>query len=80
MIISPLRAELKKKLRSHKLEGKWKKSVELFQANMKHPSLNVELLEPHWRGVYSFRIDKTYPRTLFCNEQQSGSLCGHESL
>ncbi|MBK9331623.1 MAG: type II toxin-antitoxin system YoeB family toxin, partial [Ignavibacteria bacterium] len=25
---------------------------------------NTELLEPHWRGIYSFRIDQKY-RALF---------------
>jgi len=36
----------------------------LIEENIRHPSLHTELLEPHWRGIYSFRVDKKY-RALF---------------
>ncbi|MFZ2555621.1 MAG: hypothetical protein WAZ27_00505 [Minisyncoccia bacterium] len=64
MNIDPLRADLESYIRSRKLGAKWKKALILFEANIRHPSLHVELLEPHWRGVYSFRIDRKY-RALF---------------
>ena len=36
----------------------------LFESNLRHPSLHVELLEPRWRGIYSFRLDRKF-RALF---------------
>ncbi|PIY59759.1 hypothetical protein COY96_00115 [Candidatus Wolfebacteria bacterium CG_4_10_14_0_8_um_filter_37_11] len=35
-----------------------------FNKDIRHSSLRVELLEPRWRGIYSFRIDNKY-RVLF---------------
>ncbi len=64
MEIDPLRSDLKSFLQRHNLLKKWEKAVHLFIQNVRHPSLHTELLEPHWRGIYSFRIDKTY-RALF---------------
>ncbi|MBU6426738.1 hypothetical protein KGQ27_00645 [Patescibacteria group bacterium] len=64
MKIEPLRRDLLEYLNSHKLASKWKKSARLFETNVRHPSLHVELLEPKWHGIYSFRIDKKY-RALF---------------
>lgn len=64
MKLKPLRKDLKEYLVSHKLDKKWGKASRLFEHNIRHPSLEVELLEPHWRGIYSFRIDKKY-RALF---------------
>lgn len=40
------------------------KSSTLFVADSRYPSLHTELLEPHWRGIYSFRIDRKF-RALF---------------
>lgn len=64
MEIKPLRVELEKFLIEHNLDKKWEKARNLFVENIKHPSLRVELLEPKWRGVYSFRLDRKY-RVLF---------------
>ncbi|KKR08758.1 MAG: hypothetical protein UT37_C0027G0006 [Parcubacteria group bacterium GW2011_GWA2_39_18] len=64
MKLRPLRRDLIEYLVLHKLEKKWEKASILFEANIKHPSLETELLEPRWRGIYSFRIDKKY-RSLF---------------
>lgn len=58
MKLKPLRKDLKEYLVLHQLDKKWEKASCLFEANIRHPSLETELLEPHWRGVYSFRIDK----------------------
>lgn len=51
-------------LDKHKLLSKWYKAVILFESNIKHPSLNTELLEPKNEMIYSFRVDKKY-RALF---------------
>ena len=64
MNIEPLRSDILKYLRARRLLKKWEKASALFEQNIRHPSLNVELLEPHWRGIYSFRIDRKY-RALF---------------
>ena len=64
MKIVPLHADVLAYLREHQLIRKWEKASKLFEANIRHPSLNTELMEPHWRGVYSFRVDRKY-RALF---------------
>jgi len=64
MKIRPLRRDLAEYLRTHRLEKKWQKARSLFEQNIRHPSLYTELLEPRWRGIYAFRIDKKY-RALF---------------
>jgi len=64
MEIKPLRKELRIFIDKRNLAKKWSKSKLLFEKNMRHPSLNIELLEPKWRGIYSFRLDKKY-RALF---------------
>ncbi len=64
MVIKVLRKDLQKFLQKHNLLKKWQKSKSLFETNIHYPSLEVELLEPHWKGIYSFRLDKKY-RALF---------------
>ncbi len=64
MKIMLLRQDLLDYLSEHKLGTKWIKIVKLFESNIQHPSLSVELLEPEWHGIYSFRIDRRY-RALF---------------
>lgn len=64
MRLKPLRGDLKKYIKFHNLTQKWEKVSNLFETNPQHPSLNVELLEPRWRGIYSFRLDRQY-RALF---------------
>jgi len=64
MKIAPLHADVTMYLRKHQLLRKWDKASKLFETNIRHPSLNTELMEPRWRGVYSFRIDKKY-RAMF---------------
>ncbi|MDO8518481.1 MAG: hypothetical protein Q7S26_04305 [bacterium] len=65
MKIVSLRTDLETYLRERQLITKWKKSAKLFEANIRHPSLNTELLQPHWRGIYSFRIDRKYRAHFF---------------
>jgi len=62
--ILPLNEKVLKKLQKHTLEEKFDKQVKLILDNPRHPSLNVELLEPKQYGVYSFRINKKF-RALF---------------
>ncbi len=64
MQIKDLRPDLMAYLKDRGLLKKWQKAVLLFSNNIKHPSLNTELLEPKWRGIYSFRVDRKY-RALF---------------
>lgn len=64
MELLPLRSDLEEYLAAHQLTKKWTKARRLFEQNIRHPSLNVELMEPRWRGIYSFRIDQKY-RALF---------------
>lgn len=64
MDILVLSKKVKEKIKKHNLEKKFDKQVKLFKLDPKHPSLNVELLEPKEHGIYSFRIDKKY-RGLF---------------
>lgn len=64
MIIEPLRADLETLLHEQSLVAKWNKAKKLFENDLRHPSLHTELLEPRWRGIYSFRLDKKY-RALF---------------
>jgi Txe/YoeB family toxin of Txe-Axe toxin-antitoxin module len=65
MKLKPLRKDLMKFLKVHNLEKKWKKVKILFEENIRHPSLHTELLEPHWRGIYSFRVDIKYRALYF---------------
>lgn len=51
-------------VKNHLLQKKWDKAVALFESDIKHPSLETELLEPKHEMVYSFRIDRKY-RAMF---------------
>jgi len=64
MKITPLHSDVLAYLSKHQLIRKWEKASKLFETNIRHSSLNTELMEPHWRGVYSFRINRKY-RALF---------------
>ncbi|OHA91171.1 MAG: hypothetical protein A2758_01695 [Candidatus Zambryskibacteria bacterium RIFCSPHIGHO2_01_FULL_49_18] len=65
MNIRPLRQDLKDYLANRGLEKKWQKASRLFGKNTRHPSLHTELLEPLWKGIYSFRLDKKYRALYF---------------
>lgn len=64
MKIKPLKDNIIKYLRKHHLERKFGKAKEFFEADINHPSLNVEILEPKHLKVYSFRVDIKY-RAVF---------------
>ncbi len=66
MVISvePLSKKLQHKIKHYNLKKVFNKQIDLLTKNSKHPSLNVELLEPKKFGIYSFRIDRKF-RVLF---------------
>ena len=64
MILLPLIEEQLNYLSKHNLLKKFKKAKELFEINIYHPSLNIEILEPKHLKMYSFRLDKKY-RVVF---------------
>ena len=64
MKITPLKNQIKKYLKEHRLEKKFDKARKFFEQDIRHPSLNVEVLEPKHLKVYSFRLDKKY-RAVF---------------
>ena len=73
MLIKPLRRDLDEIIDKYGLRRKWNKSKKLFESNIRHPSLHTELLEPRWRGIYSFRLDKQY-RALFFIESSRAEV------
>jgi len=68
MEIKPLRKDLEIFLKKRGLLRKWFKTKKLLEQDIRHPSLNVELLEPRQHGIYSFRLDRKY-RALFFIER-----------
>jgi Txe/YoeB family toxin of Txe-Axe toxin-antitoxin module len=60
------REDILKYLRKHGFVKKWRKAKELFENDPSHPSLNIELLEPKHRLIYSFRIDRKYRALFIC--------------
>lgn len=71
MLIKPLREDLSNFLNARQLINKWHKAKNLFEKDIRHPSLHTELLEPRWRGIYSFRLDKTYRALFFISDNQA---------
>lgn len=57
-------------LKEHNLIKKFEKQYKLFLENPHHPSLNLEILEPKVRGLWSFRIDRKY-RALFIVDENN---------
>lgn len=79
MYVRPLRNDLESYLKKHNLERKWEKVKVLFEQDIRHPSLHVELLVPKWRGIYSLRLDKKYRALFFIrdNEAEIFSITNH---
>ncbi|MFA4831025.1 MAG: hypothetical protein WC862_01850 [Patescibacteria group bacterium] len=71
MRIKPLGRDVEKTIDRYSLRRKWDKAKKLFETNLRHPSLHTELLEPHWRGIYSFRLDNKYRALFFIDEGQA---------
>ena len=79
MKIKPLKNEVKIYLKKHQLTKKFKKVKTLFERNIYHPSLNVEMLEPKHLKIYSFRLDRKY-RAVFIvvnNEAEVITVSNH---
>jgi Txe/YoeB family toxin of Txe-Axe toxin-antitoxin module len=58
---------------------KYKKAKTLFENDILHPSLNLEILEPKHLKIYSFRIDLKY-RAIFiiiANEAEIITITKH---
>lgn len=64
MLVLPLTSELEDYLARRRLSAKFQKQKSLFEQNLSHPGLNVELLEPAHLRLYSFRVDRKY-RAIF---------------
>ena len=73
MKILSLSKLIEKKIKKYNLQVKFSKQLKLLSLNPKHPSLNVELLEPKEFGVYSFRIDRKF-RGLFIFREDKKAL------
>lgn len=74
MTIKPLRADIVEYLEERSLAQKWEKARRLFEKDLRYPSLHTELLEPRWRGIYSFRIDKKYRALFFIDEKNEAEI------
>lgn len=62
--VLPLGKDLVVKLKIFGLEKKFLKQIDMLALNHRYPSLNLELLEPKNRGIYSIRIDQKYRALL----------------
>ncbi len=71
MRIKPLDTRLTRYLKKHNLESKFKRQINLFQNNPRHPSLHTEILEPRHRKLYSFRIDRKYRATFVIKNSEA---------
>ncbi len=60
MIIAQIHRDIIVYLKKRNLLSKFNKQISILQDNIRHPSLNIEILEPREFKVYSFRIDKKY--------------------
>ncbi len=64
MKILPLHPHISAYLTKHTLEIKFDKQIRFLKANLRHPGLEVELLEPKHLNFWSFRVDQKY-RAIF---------------
>lgn len=64
LTVLPLGKDLVQKLKKFGLLRKFEKQIKLLVFNPMYPSLNLELLEPRSRGIYSIRIDQKYRALL----------------
>ncbi len=58
--ILPISPTVESLIKKHSLQKKFTKQLALLTQNPRHPSLHLEILEPKWRGIGSFRIDRKY--------------------
>lgn len=74
MKLAPIRKDIIDYINAHNLQKKWQKTSSLFQQNIRHTSLKTELLIPHWRGIYSFRIDQKYRALFFMKKEGTAEV------
>lgn len=65
MRIKPLEKHVIDRITKWRLGKKWEKAIFFLITNPRQPSLNIELMEPKHRGIYSFRLDKKYRALYF---------------
>ena len=63
-VVRQIKENIREYLSEHQLEVRFNKALSLIENNIRHPSLNVEVLEPKHLKVYSFRVDQKY-RAIF---------------
>lgn len=71
--ILPLDPEVYQQAKKHNLIKKFAKCCVLIAEDLKHPSLNVELMQPKELDIYSFRIDRKY-RGIFLFRDNKKSI------
>ena len=59
-LILPIGKKIHKQIKKYSLQKKFDKQTKLLILNPNHPSLNLEILEPKHRCVYSFRLDRKF--------------------
>ena len=64
MLVAPIHRDIVLYLKKRNLLSKFNKQISILQNDIKHPSLNLEILEPKELRIYSFRVDKKY-RAIF---------------
>ena len=64
MTILPVGGKVLEYVSRRGLSSKFDKQLKFLGGNPRHPSLNMELLEPKDMGIYNFRVDRKY-RALF---------------
>ena len=71
MKILPISDKIYNYLKSRQLEKKFEKQIRLLENDLRHPGLNVELLEPREFQVYSFRLDRKFRVIFFFPEPKA---------
>ena len=64
MLVAPIHRDIILYFKKRNLLSKFNKQISILQNDIKHPSLNLEILEPKELRIYSFRVDKKY-RAIF---------------
>jgi Txe/YoeB family toxin of Txe-Axe toxin-antitoxin module len=64
LTILPIDPEVQQQAKKHNVAKKFTKCCRIIVVDITHPSLNVELMQPKGKGIYSFRIDRKY-RAIF---------------
>lgn len=70
MRIKPFENHVIDRITKWRLGKKWEKAMFFLITNPRQPSLNIELLEPKHRGIYSFRLDKKYRALYFVDRDE----------